>query len=341
MQHLARRALLVIGLGVGLGCEGTSVPAMGPPAAPPAPEIKDPATGRWETRAPVPLPRYYVGAAAARNKIFVVGGFNQGAELQAVSVYDVASDTWSETAPLPTRYRMPNAIAVGDRLFVLSGFQNPACVEYDFAANAWMARAPLPLANGRAGAALGVYKDKVILAGGVTPGMSDNGLNTGRRQAEVMQYDPAMDTWQRIGETPVEIGYAISGVIGNEFWLVGGSTNVSRIPDSLVLNLDTNTWSSGPPVPKSISSAAGGVLGGYIYVTGGIATSQGTISTDTMVLDPRAKVWSSAAPLPTGRFGMSAAVLGNKLYVPTGITQQGANAMAFAPVGAMEVFAVP
>ncbi|HEY0711688.1 MAG TPA: kelch repeat-containing protein, partial [Polyangia bacterium] len=283
------------------------------------PGARDPlSAARWSALAPMPQPRYYVAVTSARGKVFVVGGFND-ADAKAVHVFDPATGAWSATKVLPSLFRMANAAGVGDRLFVLGGRDNPATFEYDFATDDWIARAPLPVTNGRGAAAVGVYGTKVLLAGGVLRGQSANALNTGVRKAELLTYDTVADTWEMTGEMPIENGYAMGAVIGKQFWILGGSTNIARTDQVLVYDIEAKTWATKPPLPKSISSAAVGVIGGRIFVTGGIATEVGMISPDTVVLDVATGVWATAAPMPTPRFGTGGTVIGNQFFVATGI----------------------
>jgi N-acetylneuraminic acid mutarotase len=315
----------------GLGCEG-GASQTGESAA----SGKDPAMGRWESLPPMPQPRFYVGVAAARDRVFVVGGLND-AEAKTVHVFDTKAKTWAATKPLPIGFKVANAVGVGDRFFVLGGLERSEAVEYDFAADDWLMRSPLPVQGGRAGSAVGVWGKTVILAGGVLRGSSANALNTGIRKAEAFAYDTETDSWQMLPEMPLENGYAMGAMLGDDFWVIGGSTNFARTDQVLVLNLKTKAWTTRPPIPKSLSSGAVGVLGGRVFVTGGIATSVGMISPDTMVLDPATGEWSLAPPLPTARFAMGGAVVGGKFYVPTGMAAAPGPAM-FAASGEMEAF---
>ena len=190
---------------------------------------------------------------------------------------------------------------------------------------------------GRGTAAVGVHGNTVLLAGGIVRGRSNNNLNTGVRQSDLLAYDAPTDSWRTLPPLPVPVGYAMGAVVGNQFWVIGGSTGDARTEQVLVFDVAAGTWSTRPPAPRSVSSAAVAVLRGHIIVTGGIATSVGSISPDTMVLDPDSGIWSTVAPLKTARFGMGAAVVGDRLYVPTGMAN-GAAADTFAASPALEVY---
>ncbi len=305
-------------------------------------EASDGAGDCWQSLAPMPSqPRFYVGVAGARGKVFVVGGFNDGDD-RAVHAYDIAGGIWMLLARLPMAFKMPNVASVGapgaERLLVLGGLENNQTVEYDFATDTWKSLAPAPVERGRGAAAVSVKGDKVLVAGGVLRGQSANALNTGKRVSEFLAYDTLTDKWEQLASLPIATGYAMGAVLGNEFWVMGGSTDFVRTDQVLVYDFGSNMWGTAPALPRSLSSAAVAVLRGKVFLTGGIATSVGMISPDCMVLDPSTGQWSTVAPVTTARFGMGAAVVGDKMYVPTGLAGGVTDPNAFAASPALEVY---
>lgn len=298
------------------------------------------AFGQWQTLEPMPeLPRFYVGVAAARGWVFVVGGgVSDTPEAIAVHAYDIETDSWQRLADLPMPYNMPNVAAVDDRLFVLGGLELNQTLEYDFDNDEWLERAPLPVAvdEGPGAAAVGVQGDRIFVAGGILKGLSSNLLNTGVRQDGFYVYDVSSDLWSTLPPLPVAVGYSMAAVLDDELWVMGGSDTHERTDRVAVYDLANETWSDKPALPVSLSSAASGVLQGRIYVTGGIASSSGVISNLTFAFDAARQSWQQLAPMPTPRFAMAAAVVDDKLYVPTGIV--GENPMSYVPVTTFEVF---
>lgn len=293
--------------------------------------------GSWAELEPLPeLPRFYVGVTATRGQVFVIGGLSEGPEAVAVQAYDVADDSWQRLADLPQPMGLPNVATVGDRLFVLGAFGVSDAYEYDFENDAWLDRAPVPVAVGPGGAAVAVRNSVVLLAGGAIPGRSANLLNTGLRVDGFYGYDTARDRWETLPALPVAVGYAMGALMDDQFWVIGGSDNTERTERTSAFDIASETWVSKPALPISISSAAVGVLDGRIYVAGGIASSTGVISGLTIAFDEQSQSWGNAAALPTPRFGMGGAVWDGKLYVPTGIEGQGPT--EFVPVGTLEVF---
>lgn len=87
-------------------------------------EVYDPATDRWQTRAPMPLAQGGLAAAAHDGKLYVFGGeqFVPQAKVFAESwVYDPASDRWSALPPMPTPRHGHGAAVVGKRIYLMGG----------------------------------------------------------------------------------------------------------------------------------------------------------------------------------------------------------------------------
>jgi N-acetylneuraminic acid mutarotase len=259
-------------------------------------------------------PRFYLGAAALGSRVIVLGG-NLAPESTLAQAFDTTTRTWATLDPLPSAFTMPSVAVVGDRLFVLGGFKSQATIEYG-ADGHWVARAPMPLTGGRGAAAVGVWGSKIVIAGGILPGMSNNGLNTGIRQVDVVAYDTTNDTWETRAPMTTARGYAMGAVVGNQFWVFGGSTNDERTDAVQTLDLAANKWIDDPPLDRTLSSAAVGVVGDGIYLLGGVATSVGTVSPDTLRYG--AGAWSTLAPMPNPRFASAAAVVGGRIYVAGG-----------------------
>jgi hypothetical protein len=293
--------------------------------------------GHWDNLPPMPAPlRFYVGVAAVGNQVFVIGGQNTTAPaLDTVQVFDVDAQTWQTLSPLPSPIGMPNVAVVGDRLFILGGRQNQATLEY-VGQGQWLEHKAMPLANGRGAAAVGVWGTKVVIAGGIIPGLSNNMLDTGVRQIDVVAYDTATDTWQTLASMTDARGYSMGAVVGDKFWVIGGSTNNARTPRVQTLDLTTNTWADDPSLSVSLSSAGVGLVNGHMYLIGGILSASGVISPNTLEYDFASGMANPLATMLAPRFALGAAPLGGRIYAAGGIAMS--SATDFAPVGTFDVF---
>ena len=87
-------------------------------------EVYDPATDRWETKAPMPQAQGGLAAAAYGGKLYAFGGeqFVPSAKVFADAwVYDPKADRWSALPPMPTPRHGHGAAVVGNRIFLMGG----------------------------------------------------------------------------------------------------------------------------------------------------------------------------------------------------------------------------
>jgi hypothetical protein len=291
--------------------------------------------GRWDALPPMPEPpRFYVGVGAVADRVFVLGGF-MAPQSTVAQAFDTKTATWQTLDPLPSPFTMPNVAVVGDRLFLLGGLQTQAVLEYD-AEGHWLSRAPMPLANGRGAAFVGVWGMKVVIAGGVLPGQSNNALNTGVRMADVAAYDTIADTWEMLTPMTEARGYGMGVVVGDTFVVIGGSTNNERTAAVQSFDLVAGKWHDDPPLDQSLSSAAFALLGDRIYLIGGIASSSGIVSPATLLYGQKDGILTSLAPMPNPRFASGAAAVGSRIYVAGGIMM--ASPTEFNPVTTFDAF---
>jgi hypothetical protein len=88
----------------------------------PTHDIFDPIMGTWGARAPLPVPtgdNYSTAALAGR--LFVMGGWNGMAHMNANQVYTDATDTWALGAPMPTSRSNGIAGPLGGRVIAIGG----------------------------------------------------------------------------------------------------------------------------------------------------------------------------------------------------------------------------
>ncbi len=70
-------------------------------------------------------------------------------------------------------------------------------------------------------------------------------------------------------------------------------------------------------MPAARFGAAGQVINGKLYVTGGTDALGNAVAT-TFVYDPAINQWSTKAPMPTARTGLGAAAAGGLLFAVGG-----------------------
>jgi N-acetylneuraminic acid mutarotase len=184
----------------------------------------EPDRGVWRTAAPAPTKRTEVAAVTLRDKIYVVGGFEQPgfsnlmnlAITASVEEYDPSTDRWTIKAPMPMGLHHAGIGVTGGRLYVIGGYTQSGLTvwepvatvyAYDPATDTWASRAPLP--TPRDHLATATLSGKVYAIGGRVNGDYRRNLSV----TEV--YDPVTDRWTLAANLPT----ARSGITGAE---VGG-----------------------------------------------------------------------------------------------------------------------
>ena len=186
----------------------------------------------------------------------------------------------------------------------------------------WETKAPMPTA--RTYAATGAIDGKFYVA-------------TGQLTTALEVYDPALNTWTSKAPVPTNRSQAATGTIDGKLYVVGGAINSDpRIGWTNVLEMydpATDTWTTKMPMTTARLAMASGVIGGRLYVAGGMQSCGACIGINTLeVYDPATNTWTTKASMPTARAQMGGAVINGKLYVVGGSTGN------TTPLGTLEVY---
>lgn len=304
------------------------------------------AQGKWTKLAPFPEPAEELLGVAAGGKLYAFCGLAPGWKpIGMVYEYDPATEKWAKKKPMPlashhvafTEYR-GKVYAFGG--FVLPQSGPPAWVpidnawEYDPAADAWKALAPMPIKRGSPVAV--TVGDKIYVIGGATtpPGTNVPAVHPRSPHISlgtVLEYDPAANTWRERRPMPTPRNHATAGVVNGKIYVIGGRVGAAFITSGSS-NIDvveeydpaTDTW--GAPrakMPTARSAMASGVWGGRIYVSGGEGQNAQMMFTlrSLEAYDPAANAWQTLPSLPVGRHGLAGAVVGNRLHMVSGDVQ--------------------
>lgn len=195
----------------------------------------------WTARASLPAPRGALGLVALDGALYAAGGATEhlgGPVSGDLLRYDPLSDRWDVLAPMPTAREHLAVVATGGAIYTVGGRANgdegdafAAAVEvYDPTADAWSARAPLPVPRGGlSGVAAG---DAVIVLGG----------ERGRTVfADANRYDPATDAWTALPPMPTARHGLASAFIGGAVYAITGSVlggGIDNTPNVEILRID-------------------------------------------------------------------------------------------------------
>ena len=177
---------------------------------------------QWKALAPMPTARISAYAAAVNGKIYIMGGWYQNGNARVVPPqvleYDPAANTYETKASMTSpSYFMAGAV-VENKIFVMGGIINNAYSNstqvYDPATDKWAASTASTLTVGHATAS--AIDNVIYLIGGNTSATAYfktvlKGTVTG-----------TTITWKKMGDFPIFIAGAASGVANGTLYVAGG-----------------------------------------------------------------------------------------------------------------------
>lgn len=84
---------------------------------------------------------------------------------------------------------------------------------------------------------------------------------------------------------------------------------------SVVSQGGSTGWTMKAPLQTARSSSSVAVVGGIVYVIGGLKDPALPGLTTVEAYDPKKDLWTTKAPMPTGRYGAGVGVIGGSIYV--------------------------
>lgn len=286
--------------------------------------------GTWVRKSDTPSERTSVAIAELNGKLYLIGGLERGGgrfdNTPAVEVYDPVNDSWGTAKDYPERYHSARAAAINGRIYVFGGFPRFANLpvsskvfEYVPQQDIWQEKAPMPTA--RAGFGIGVLDGKIYTIGGFT-GQSPSYSSS--RAVEV--YDPNTNQWETRASLPTARRYLTAAVLGGRIYAIGGYDGGPRLFNPLAIteiyDPTTNTWQSGPALPKALGSLASVAVNNRIYVIGGDASQEQCWlsvqnhkpQADVYIYDPLTNQWSVGPALGVARSDIAVAAVDRTIY---------------------------
>jgi N-acetylneuraminic acid mutarotase len=118
-------------------------------------------------------------------------------------------------------------------------------------------------------------------------------------------------TWKTLAPVPIGAFHEESTVAisDTKIAIIGGILQQGGMTDYLgIYDIPSNTWTPGTRVPVPINHANAAVVGGKIYVLGGMTGASWAGDVRSWVYDPNTKVWTALTPMPRGEGRGSAAM---------------------------------
>jgi N-acetylneuraminic acid mutarotase len=230
-------------------------------------EIYHAASNQWSSVVDMPAPRNHLSLTALNGQIFAIGGYdgNPAGEAPTDTVWALArtgSAGWQTRAPLPSPRAGHASVAVDGKIYVVGG-DGPNTLPilvYDFQADRWEEKAPVPTRRNHLGAA---FVSGLLIA---VAGRDATDLNV------VEAYDPVADRWETLPPMPtLRSGIAVVG-IGDSVYVTGGEAiggSGRTFSELEALHVPTRTWRTLAPMPTARHGLGGVVYDGRFYVLAG------------------------------------------------------------------------
>ena len=171
----------------------------------------------------------------------------------------------------------------------------------------WIEKTPMPVNVGGFGYA--VADGNIYIIGGDISGSSTT---------TVQRYTPATDTWEvdtnhggTLAALPQPRSVLCCGVLSRKIHAIGGWEDGTYKGDHFIYDPDSNTWSTGPPIPQYPIGQFSASMNSKIYVFGGWWGSY----KDFVFEYSEEAGWTSKSPMPTARNHGTTAVRNGKIYV--------------------------
>jgi len=210
--------------------------------------------GSWINSASLPAAKVGGSMTACNGKLYFIGGDNSNITLtgsNTVYEYSPSTGVWTTKAPMPVPLSAHGSVCWGDSvIFVIGGPYNGSATNlnvyyYRPVSNTWGTIAnSLPSGQGRRTFSMGIYQNKIIIAGGYGSGWIKNVyIGTIGSSASVI-------TWAAAPDLPLAVPYTglarAGGTACNGYFFVvaGQYSSGFRSDSTLIYQFSSNTWVS-------------------------------------------------------------------------------------------------
>lgn len=281
----------------------------------------------WRLVAAAPLAVYEAQGAVVGTRLYVFGGFYNGATQATTRVqrYDPAANAWDTVAPMPEKLTHAGHASSAARVFFVGGFlgDHPGASTthawvYDAAGDRWSALPNLPAARGGGGAA--VIGSALHFFGGVVRNGDSYEPDSGDHW--VLDIDTGT-AWHPDAPLPNPRNHLGAVALAGRIYAIGGQHqgNETSGNQTSVERYDTATkrWATLAPLPSPRGHVSSSLVvrGGRIVVVGGLGQGVRPLA-DVLEFDPVTGAWMTLDALPTSRQSPVAKLVGSTLIVTTG-----------------------
>lgn len=259
----------------------------------------DPATNSWTKVASLPKARSHIVSVVRDGQLYVLGGTNPGNTASSdVTVYSPGTDTWSKAPSLPGGRKTPVAGLIDGTVYLSGGSHATSTYAGRFGAR-WEAGTAMPVALGE-------------VAGGR---IASTLYLVGESSNATLALNLATGTWRsNLPVRPFVGHHHAAEVINGRLYLFGGlGAGAGKVQ---IYDPTANTWTLGRDMPFAAGSSSSALIGGRVYVAGGIIGS--TTTNRVARFDPGTNTWTELAAMPQGRNHAASGTDGSRMFVAGG-----------------------
>jgi N-acetylneuraminic acid mutarotase len=286
----------------------------------------------WQAVGPSPAALFEAQAASVADRIYVFGGFHNGAvqATAAVNVYDPATNTWTARANMPVALTHGGVAVDGTTVWIAGGLLGDyeggenlptrQTWRYDTVTDTWAPGPDLPAAAGAGGTAV-VGRDLHYFGGFATDGQGDSSKHY-VLNLDALAADPNTP-WRSAASMPIARNHFGTAVLNGKVYAIGGQhgrdETYRNLRDVNVYDPATDRWSAAAKLPKPMSHFHNSttVVNNRILIAGGVTNGRYPLS-DVWEYDPATNAWAATVAMPGPRKAPVALVASGRLYVLTG-----------------------
>jgi hypothetical protein len=158
-------------------------------------------------------------------------------------------------------------------------------------------------------------EESIFVVGG-SDGYVGNGMQMNQRLSSMHRYDALSGAWLRVEQMAIARYDAGLCELAGYLYAAGGiCADVHAHASVERYDLDLETWSVAPAMPRPRSGHCACVVGVAMYVLGGCEDVDGAACRNVFKFDSQFQVWTKVASMPDDRKFASACVLGKDIYV--------------------------
>ncbi len=282
----------------------------------------------WVPASPTMLGRSESQGAGVGTRLYVIGGFYNGAYDAAPSgeVYDASTDSWTAMADMPEPLTHAGTAEDGDNLYLAGGYvgRHPGPItdhvwRYHTPSNTWSAFVSLPAARG-AGIVARVGRELHFCGGAVRVG---GNVLFDAPEHWALSLDAPTPTWVARAPLPAPTNHLGGTALNGKLYVMGGQLlgDESFGNQSTLFEYDpaTDAWTTRAPMPRPLGHLTSSVfpLNNRLVVVGGRRNGP-LISEDVIEYNPATDTWRDLTALPIHLLAPVAGVAGGRLVVNGG-----------------------